>query len=60
MKSGKEGEAAELRVGSDKGILYFSLKGENASITTGLAAPEAAIANSLLSRAERKRLSMLI
>jgi hypothetical protein len=46
----------ELRVGSDKGMLYFSLKGDDTTITTGLNSGEAVLASSLIRFAEQKRL----
>jgi hypothetical protein len=50
----------ELLVGSDKGILYFSVKGPDSTITTGLAAGDAAIAHSLVKFAESRRLERLL
>lgn len=47
---------SELRVGSDKGILYFSLRGDDSTITTGLGSGDAAIAASLIRFAEQKRI----
>ena len=55
LKSSAE-SPMELMVGSDKGALYFSLKGDDSTITTGLAPSEAAIANSLIRFAETSRL----
>ncbi len=49
----------ELRVGSDKGVLYFALKGKSGSITTGLGPAEAAIASTLIRHAERRRIAAL-
>jgi hypothetical protein len=46
----------ELRVGSDKGLLYFSMKGDSGTITTGLGPGEAALANSLVCFADRQRI----
>ena len=54
LKASKEGDM-ELRVGSDKGILYFSLKSNDTTITTGLGPREAAITASLLRFAEKSR-----
>lgn len=51
---------SELRIGSDKGILYLSLKGEDSTITTGLAPCEAAIATSLVRFAENRRIAASI
>jgi hypothetical protein len=59
MKSSKLPDT-EFRVGADKGILYFSLKGEHANITTGLSPSEATIMNSLLKFAEKRRISSII
>jgi hypothetical protein len=50
----------EMLVGSDKGALYFSLKGPESKITTGLAASEASIARSLIHFAETSRLDRLL
>jgi hypothetical protein len=55
LAAGSE-EKYELRVGSDKGILYFSLRGDDSTITTGLGPSDAAIAASLIKFAELKRL----
>jgi len=57
LKSFSEECPLELRVGSDRGILYFSMKGEGGTITTGLGPGEAAIAHSLVSFAENQRVS---
>ncbi len=46
----------ELLVGSDKGVLYFSMKGPESTITTGLATGEAATASSLIQYAEQTRI----
>ena len=51
---------AELRIGSDKGVLYFAMKGSDASITTGLAPAEAAIATALIKAAETSRIVRLM
>lgn len=45
----------ELRVGFDRGILYFAARNEEGSISTGLAPSEASLAIVLIQQAERKR-----
>ena len=50
----------ELKVGSDKGVIYFALKNESTSISTGLAPGEAAILNSLIQFSEKRRISRLM
>ena len=57
FKSTAEGSPIELRVGSDKGLLYFSMKGETGTITTGLGSGEAAILSSLVAFADEKRIA---
>ena len=54
LKPSKEA-GMELRVGSDRGILYFSLKSDDTTITTGLGPGDAAVAASLLRFAEQSR-----
>lgn len=51
-----ENPTTELKVGSDRGVLYFSLKSDEGTITTGLSASDAAIATSLIRFAENKRI----
>lgn len=53
----KKEPAKELRVGSDNGLLYFSMKEGDAVITTGLGQAEAALASTLIQHADRKRIA---
>ena len=46
----------ELRVGFDRGILYFAAKDESSSISTGLAPGDASLAMALIQHAEKKRI----
>jgi hypothetical protein len=50
----------ELKVGSDKGVLYLAMKNDGTSISTGLAPGEAAIVTSLIQFSERRRISRLM
>ena len=47
----------ELRVGFDRGVLYFAAKDESGSISTGLAPGDASLAMALIQHAERKRIT---
>lgn len=47
----------ELKVGSDRGVLYFSLKSDGGTITTGLSGSDAAIATSLIRFADKNRIA---
>lgn len=55
--TGPKDSSTELRIGSDKGVVYFALKGGETSITTGLAPAETAIATSLIRSAYNTRLA---
>ena len=46
----------ELRVGYDRGILYFAARDESNSISTGLAPGDASLAMALIQNAEKKRI----
>jgi len=50
----------ELKVGSDRGVLYFAMKNDSTSISTGIAAGEAAVVNSLIQFSERRRIARLM
>lgn len=53
--AGPKDSNTELRIGSDKGVLYFALKGGDSSITTGLGPAESALAVSLVKHTYKAR-----
>lgn len=48
--------STELRVGYDRGVLYFAARNDSSSISTGLAPSEASLIMSLIQRAEKQRI----
>lgn len=54
---GPKDSNTELRIGSDRGVLYFALKGGDSSITTGLGPAESALATSLVKHAFAARVA---
>jgi hypothetical protein len=56
LKDGTE-SPVELRVGFDRGILYFAARDDSSSISTGLAPGDASLAMALIQHADKKRLT---
>jgi hypothetical protein len=50
----------ELKIGCDKGVLYFAMRNDGTSISTGLAPGEAALVNALIQFSEKRRISRLM
>ncbi len=49
-----------LKVGSDKGMLYFAIRNDGQSITTGLSKDDSRLAYSLIQFAERNRINQFM
>jgi hypothetical protein len=49
-------DGSELRVGFDRGVLYFAARSDSSSISTGMAPSEASLIVALIRKAEQQRI----